>query len=128
MTGAGEISAPGDDPKTPEVRASQSAERQQIVRHQTEMGFGFKIEPAKNPLLDKLTEDQITKLIDQDGDEASGRRWLRWGVLLGGIIAFVVLSWMFLEYQQAPMLEKVLTHLMAFFGGAGVGWGITRKK
>jgi hypothetical protein len=44
---------------------------------------------------------------------------MTFGIL--GIVAFLVICWMFLSFQQQALLEKVLALLIGFAGGFGVG-------
>ena len=85
--------------------------------------------PVFNPILKKITEDHIHKVLDQTeedskrefNDRKSARRFnLLYAVLAAILFVFVTV---YLAGQDKELYRDILTKIIIFFGGAGAGYG-----
>ncbi len=86
-----------------------------------------------NPIADKITEDHITKLIDnsdshdkRDRHERKGLRTHNIILILIGLI-FIVFLLIFLKDNQ-DLLIKIIIAIISFIGGFGYGKSSIRKE
>jgi hypothetical protein len=77
--------------------------------------------------LDKLSTDQLGKLIDQSDQEDTRqhqlrreRNWMTFGFLVTVLILIGFLCWLFLSYEKGDLLREIIA-LFIGLGGGGVG-------
>jgi hypothetical protein len=85
--------------------------------------------PVFNPVLNKVTEGHIDKVLDQT-DKDSQREFqdrqrsrvfaLLYGLLAAALFVFVTI---YLAGQDKELYRDILTKIIIFFGGSGVGYG-----
>ena len=116
--------------ETPE--ASPPAPPQQVIE-QFEQVIGA-IGPARNPVLEKLTEDHITTLIENgsknDGrilEDSKAERRYRMAYILIGLLSFGLLTAYILPLDK-ELYKQVIQLLVAFGGGFGAGYGYRRLQ
>ena len=120
----------GEQQESPGQEEASVPASRQVIEEQFEQVIAGTIGPARNPVLEKLTEDHITTLIENDGrnDERSfeyskaDRRYRLVYVLI------VLLSFGLLTFYLAPadkeLYKQIVQVLAAFAGGFGAGYGV----
>jgi len=88
----------------------------------------MRVGPAPNPILDKITSDQIGTVIKNKGDEDKRRherlkgREITLRLAIAAVCLFVIgLCWLFLKYDKSEHLEGVIGVIIGAFGGYGFG-------
>jgi hypothetical protein len=98
----------------------------ELVRREA---FGmFQFGPAPNPLVEKMTEEHITKVIDNSeaDNKRSDYRIKFLAVIL--TIGFIAICGMFLYAGQSALLKEILTLFITFAGGFAGGYGFKAYK
>ncbi|HSS20898.1 MAG TPA: hypothetical protein VLL54_12560 [Pyrinomonadaceae bacterium] len=115
-------------PLEPEVLEKLPPEVRKVVESFSLQAFSAG--PMTNPVLGKVTEGHIDKVLDQgekDSDrEFQDRRSTRKYNLLYALIAaalFVFVT-IYLAGQDKELYRDLLTKIIIFFGGTGAGYGI----
>jgi len=126
-------STPDREPARSAGRAERPSEG--VVERVFEMVASFQSGPTANPLFSKMESkhvDQILELAVRDSEREHEFRLKRsthtlW--MLGAIlVAVLLLCWLLLGYGDTESLENVLTAVLAFASGAGLGYGTGRYK
>ena len=99
---------------------------QQFVE-QFEQFFAGGIDPVRNPVLEKVTEDHITKVIELTGEDSKADRRYRMAYVLIGIAAFFLLTFYMLSVDK-ELYKQVVQLLVAVGGGFGAGYGYRRLQ
>jgi hypothetical protein len=112
-------------PIAPEVLQKLPAELQRLV-----VSLQSVTAPVFNPVLQKINEEHITKVLDQAesdserdfSDRRSARRYgLLYALLAAILFVFVTI---YLAGQDKELYRDLLTKIIIFFGGGGLGYGI----
>jgi hypothetical protein len=84
--------------------------------------------PRKNPLLDRITPEHITTIIQnaneedkRDREERKNERRHNYLILVTAIIAVLLVSGLFIYAQQLEFLKYIIGAIFGFAGGFGVG-------
>ena len=89
------------------------------------------IGPVRNPVLEKVTEEHITKVIELTGEDSKAdRRYKMAYTVLGaifGLIVFLVLTYHILPLDK-ELYKQLLQGLAVFVGGLGTGYGVQRWR
>ena len=97
------------------------------------LGLSQYVGPVPNPLLGKLTDSHLDKIIDGAANENKrsfedrdkGRSHVK-VLAIGGMVTFLVASGLFLWTQQSDLLQFLVQVAVVFAGGIGVGAGYRR--
>jgi hypothetical protein len=86
--------------------------------------------PVFNPILNKITESHVDKVLDQTEKESErefkdrqqGRTFaLLYGLIAAALFVFVTI---YLAGLDKELYRDLLTKIIIFFGGSGIGYGI----
>lgn len=79
-----------------------------------------------NPIISKITEGHIDKLIDvsekdaiREHEDRNRDRWMRFACFLICLVVFVFLVW-FMTGKDTELLKTLIQYLLAFGGGFGL--------
>lgn len=126
------LQSPKDNPETidPEFISDLPPEVREMVKFQLSSFTG----KLPNPLINKLTPDHITNIIDNEKQEDNNRYKYAWSdryfkafyvVLVVGFLVFLIT---YLKSNDSELLIKILEILVAFASGVGVGIGYMSIK
>jgi len=103
------------------------------VRATFEQSFMMRSGPMQDPVRQKITEQHISDIIKQSGEENQRHfesekhgRWMGFSVL--ALILIFVFALYVLFRDKPESVQPVLTHLIAFGGGIGGGMYLARKS
>lgn len=91
--------------------------------------------PVPNPLVDKLTDVHIDKMLDygeahsqrQDRQTHSARRTVLVAAMAGGLTTVVV--FLVLVFQgESDLASEFLAGIIGLLGGGGLGYGLGRRR
>ncbi len=86
--------------------------------------------PIPHPIFEKITSDHITKIIDSSNldsereltDITQRRRYsMAFAIMVAAIFVFLVV---YLSGSNPELLKSLIGYLIAFAGGAGIGYGV----
>jgi len=87
----------------------------------------------RNPIADKISGEHITKMIDESAKdsereykEKKNQRWFVFGVILIGTALLIFLT-LYLAKDNETTFMNILIPILAFLGGMGAGYGISKK-
>jgi hypothetical protein len=116
----------GTGPIDPEVLDKLPAD----VRRAMDFSLQAFSGPVFNPILKKVTEQHIDKALDQT-EKASDREFkdrqrgrtfaLLYSLIAAGLFVFVTI---YLAGLDKELYRDLLTKIIIFFGGSGVGYGV----
>jgi F0F1-type ATP synthase assembly protein I len=99
--------------------------------------LGVQIGPAPqigDAIVAKLKDEHLSKIIDHSESEnkrKSGERihsmYLACGSIAGILVFILILSYLFLRFQKAELLQPLITGILGFAAGALSGYGYGRS-
>lgn len=112
----------------PEPKPPAPVDPEQLVAQAVVMAFDtiHRDEPLPTPVLKQLVENEAQR--DRQQAEKDRRAQNNQLVLcLAGILAVLALCWLFLHYGKSDQIMTILTPLLTFLAGGGIGHEIGRR-
>ena len=128
------LTEPVPESERQEASEQEMSEAPQQFIEQFEQVIAGAIGPARDPVLEKLTEDHITTLIENDSkndgrifeDSKADRRY-RMAYILIGLLSFGLLTAYMMPIDK-ELYKQVIQLLIAVGGGFGAGYGYRRLQ
>lgn len=118
-----------------EAALEELPEEQREKVRSTFLGLSQFTGPLPHPLLGKMTEEHLDKLIDgaerdnqRSYDDRKDRRNHVRFLAAAGMAVFLLASALFLWMNQTELLETLIQIAMVFAGGIGVGAGFLKPR
>ena len=106
---------------------TSEAPQQFIEQSRIEQVIASAIGPARDPVLEKVTEGHITKVIELTGEDSKADRRYKMAYILIGIISFFALTFYMMPVDK-ELYKQVIQLLVAAGGGFGAGYGYRRLQ
>ena len=92
--------------------------------------FGFQAGPAHHPVLKGVAEhpELMDKFLELSHSEERQKTVLRFLTVTVVVASILVLSWLFLAYDQAEYLDAIIGAVIGLLGGFGAGVAYGRSK
>lgn len=122
----------GDDNQQPDVIAPVPEQVvQEVVSkqvHQLMLGLQVSQSPTAGlAIVDKFQPEHISATLASVENENKREHFSNRLYFIGSIVGALLLCILFLGFNQAPLVEKVLVAFLGFAGGYGLGKGTSKK-
>lgn len=126
---------PDTEGKTPAVAnneeddgKSSSSARPEVIRSIQQFVGMAQIGPRPDPLLEKMTSEQVSHVLTNHEEESKRRHDRELArenshrtYFIAGLVLIVVICWLFLGYDKTEHLDAVIAAVVGLIGGYGFG-------